>query len=470
MKGDRSLGRFDNVLGTIGDTPLIRLNRVVEDLCTPVWIKAESFNPGGSIKDRIGLSMIEAAERDGSLLPGGTVVEGTAGNTGVGLAIAAAVKGYHCIFAIPEKMSVEKIRMLKAFGAEVVVTPAGVAPDHPEFFGNVAKRIAAETPGAVLADQFYNPVNPDTHYDTTGPEIWKQTGGKITHFVASPATGGTISGTARFLKDRSASVQAIAGDPIGSTYASYFAKGELGGSGPYKVEGAGGDRIPGTLDFDLIDEFMQVSDRDSFRMARRLTREEGLFAGGSTGLIVHVAVELARRLNDPNACIVCLLADTGERYLSKFYNDDWMRENQMLPAAPQTAAALLERKRLAGAPNLISVSPRDPVSLGLELIDTHHVSQMPVVDNGNSIGAVTEAKLMAAVIRRPEDVDEPIGSLAGAPFPVVPPDAGPTRLTHELSRDVSAVLVADANGILGVLTRYDLFKYLKNSGEGRRGG
>ncbi|MCG8469224.1 MAG: pyridoxal-phosphate dependent enzyme [Gemmatimonadetes bacterium] len=470
MKGDRSLGRFETVLDTIGDTPLIRLNRVTDDARTPVWIKVESFNPGGSVKDRIGLAIIEAAEREGRLAPGGTVVEGTAGNTGVGLAIAAAVKGYRCVFAIPEKMSAEKIRMVKAYGAEVVVTPTGVGPDDPEYYGNVARRIAEETPGAVLADQFFNPVNPEAHYETTGPEIWDQTDGQVTHLVAAPATGGTISGAARFLKERNPDLQVVAGDPVGSIFAGYFATGEKGGGAPYKVEGVGNDKIPSTLDFDVIDEFMKVSDRDAFHMARRLTREEGLFAGGSSGLIVHVAVELARRVDDPTSCIVCLLTDTGERYLTKLYNDEWMRENQMLPSTPATAAALLEQKRAAGAPDLIAVAPSDPVSRGLELIDEHHVSQMPVIDNGNSIGAVTEAKLMAAVIRRPEQLGEPIGSLAGAPFPAVPPDADPTRLTHELSRESSAVLVADATGILGVLTRYDLFQHMLSSGEVRSGG
>lgn len=468
MKEDRSLGRYESVLGTIGNTPLIRLNRVVDDVRTPVWVKVESFNPGGSVKDRTGLAIIEEAERDGRLRPGGTVVESTGGNTGVGLAIAAAVKGYRCVFAIPDKMSAEKIRLVEAFGAEVIITPSGVSTDDPDYYGNVAKRIAEETPGAILADQFFNPVNPETHFETTGPEIWEQTEGRVTHFVAAPATGGTISGTARYLKQKNSRVRIIAGDPAGSILAGFFQTGREGAGSPYKVEGVGNDRIPGTLDFDLIDEFMQVSDRDAFHMARRLTREEGLFAGGASGLIVHVAIEVARAAADPDACVVSMLTDTGERYLSRLYNDEWMRENGMLPSAPTVAGSLLERKRMAGAPDLISVSPRDSVARALELIDQHHVSQLPVIENGNSVGAVTEARLMAAVLRRPEQVDEPIGSLAGAPFPTVPPDADPTRLTRELSREVSAVLVADTAGILGVLTRYDLLQYLMKPGEVRR--
>ncbi len=460
LRENRARGRFESVLGTIGSTPLIRLNRVVGRIRTPVWIKVESFNPGGSVKDRIGLAIIEAAEREGRLAPGGTVVEGTAGNTGVGLAIAAAVKGYRCVFAIPDKMSAEKIRMVKAFGAEVIVTPTAVSPDHPDYYGNVAKRIVAETPGAILADQFFNPVNPDAHYRTTGPEIWEQTEGRVTHFVASPATGGTITGVARYLKEKNPRIRIIAGDPEGSIFARYFATGEKTAGAPYKVEGVGNDKIPGTLDFGLVDEFRKVSDVQAFEVARRLTREEGLFAGGSSGLITHVALEVARELDDPEACVVSMLTDTGERYLSKLYNDEWMRENQLLPAGPATAATLLDRKRATGLPALVCVSPDDTIEHGLELVDEYHVSQLPVIENGRAIGSVTESKLMAAVIRHPDRAADPIRSLAGSPFPSVPPDAEPTRLTRELGREVAAVLVEDEGGILGVLTRYDLLQHL----------
>ncbi len=319
---------YDDVLQTIGWTPLIRLNRVTDGARTPVYLKAESFNPGGSVKDRIGVALIEAAERDGLLRPGGTIVEGTSGNTGIGLAVAAAVKGYRCVFTIPDKMSDEKVRLLRAFGAEVIVTPT-VEPDHPEYYGTVARRIADETPNAYLADQFYNPVNPEAHYLTTGPEIWEQTDGRVTHFVASPGTGGTISGTARFLKEKNPSVRVIGGDPEGSVFTGYSETGEVGEGAPYKVEGIGNDKLPGTLHFEWIDEFRSVDDRTSFNMARRITREEGLFVGGSTGLIVHVAAEIAREVDDPEACIVAILCDTGERYLSKVFNDEWLEENGM---------------------------------------------------------------------------------------------------------------------------------------------
>lgn len=319
---------YDDVLQTIGWTPLIRLNRVTDGARTPVYVKAESFNPGGSVKDRIGVALIEAAEQEGRLRPGGTIVEGTSGNTGIGLAVAAAVKGYRCVFTIPDKMSIEKVRLLRAFGAEVVVTPT-VEPDHPEYYGTVARRIAEETPNAFLADQFYNPVNPEAHYRTTGPEIWEQTGGLVTHFVASPGTGGTISGVARYLKERDPDVRVIAGDPEGSVFRGYSETGEIGEGAAYKVEGIGNDKLPGTLHFDWIDEFRTVDDHSSFAMARRLTREEGLFVGGSTGLIVHIAVNVAREVDDPEACVVAILCDTGERYLSKVFNDEWLEANGM---------------------------------------------------------------------------------------------------------------------------------------------
>lgn len=317
---------YEDVLQTIGWTPLIRLNRVTDGARTPVYLKAESFNPGGSVKDRIGVALIEAAEKAGQLKPGGTIVEGTSGNTGIGLAVAAAVKGYRCVFTIPDKMSDEKVRLLRAFGAEVIVTPT-VEPDHPDYYGTVARRIAEENPNAFLADQFYNPANPEAHYLTTGPEIWEQTEGRVTHFVASPGTGGTISGTARYLKERNPQVRVIAGDPEGSVFTGYSETGEVGEGAPYKVEGIGNDKLPGTLHFEWIDEFRRVDDRTSFHMARRITREEGLFVGGSTGLIVHIAVDVARAVDDPTACVVAILCDTGERYLSKVFNDEWLTEN-----------------------------------------------------------------------------------------------------------------------------------------------
>jgi cystathionine beta-synthase len=320
---------YDSVLETIGRTPLVRLGRLAEGLRTPVYVKLESFNPAGSVKDRIGPAIIDAAERDGTLVPGGTIVEGTAGNTGLALAMVAAVRGYDCLFTVPDKMSDEKIQLLRAYGAEVVVVPT-VPPDHPEHYVTVARRIADERPGAVLADQFYNPANPAAHEATTGPEIWEQTGGAVTHFVASAGTGGTISGAGRYLKSRNPGVRVIAGDPRGSVYAHFKGTGELIEGERYKVEGVGNDKIPGTLDMDVVDEFRTVDDGTAFRMARRITREEGMLAGGSTGLIVSVALDVAAEVDDPEACVVALFCDTGERYLSKLYNDSWMEENGFL--------------------------------------------------------------------------------------------------------------------------------------------
>ncbi len=319
----------DSILDVIGWTPLIRLRSVVGELRTPVYGKAEFMNPGGSVKDRIGPAIIDAAERAGKLRPGGVIVEGTSGNTGVGLALAAATRGYRCIFTIPDKMSVEKVRLLKSFGAEVLITPSDVPPDHPDNYVERAGQIARDTPNAVLADQFYNQANPEAHYRSTGPEIWEQTGGRVTHLVAAPGTGGTVSGVGRYLKEQNPDVRIIAGDPEGSVLARYFRTGEKGEGEAYLVEGIGNEKIPTTLWFDTIDQFRTVGDARAFRMARRLTREEGLFVGGSSGLNASVALDLAHEIDDPEALIVFILCDTGERYLSKLFNDDWLRENGM---------------------------------------------------------------------------------------------------------------------------------------------
>src|SRR5687767_10492331 len=381
MKQERNRGTCDSVLDTIGWTPLIRLNSITRGIRTPVYAKAEFFNPGGSVKDRIGLPIIERAEREGKLKPGGTIVEGTSGNTGVGLAIAAALRGYKCIFTMPDKMSQEKVRLLKAFGAEVIVTPTAVPPDHPDSYVMMAKRIAKETPNAILADQFYNEANPQAHYDVTGPELWDQTEGRITHFVAAAGTGGTIAGVGRYLKEKNPEIRIIAGDPVGSILADYWRTGgkEIREGVPYKVEGIGQDKIPGTLDMSVIDDFQTVTDKESFAMARRLTREEGLFVGGSSGLITHVALRVAREVNDPNAFVVTVLCDTGERYLSKLYSDEWMRENQMLDADRTTMSFILGGKRKGSQP-IISVGPGTTVRQALRLMALHDVSQLPVMD------------------------------------------------------------------------------------------
>ena len=450
---------YANVLETIGWTPLIRLNAVAAGIRTPVFAKAEFFNPGGSVKDRIGIAMIEAAERDGHLKPGGLVVEATSGNTGVGLAIAAAVKGYRCIFTMPDKMSQEKARLLRALGAEVVITPTAVPPDHPENYIVKGRAIAAAQPNAVFVDQHYNPVNPEVHYRTTGPEIWEQTDGRVTHFVCSPGTGGTVSGAGRYLKERNPKVRVIAGDPVGSIYLQYAKTHQKTEGHPYKVEGIGGDKIPSSLHWDVIDEWLPVSDQDAILIVRRLAREEGLFTGGSTGVNIVSALDVARRVNDPSALVVTVLCDTGERYLSKVYNDEWLRENQILEADRVTAGRLVAAKE-NGAPALIHVGPEATARQALNLMSTYNVSQLPVLDGGDGVGAVSEQVLMAKALTEPGTLDRPIGELMDPPFPVVDADLPIDRLTTLLSRGTPAVLVRRAGTITGIVTRYDVLHQL----------
>ncbi len=450
---------YANVLETIGWTPLIRLHAVTQGMRTPVYAKAEFFNPGGSVKDRIGIAMIEAAEREGRLQPGGLIVEATSGNTGVGLAIAAAVKGYHCIFTMPDKMSQEKARLLRALGAEVIITPTAVAPDHPDNYIMKGRAIAAAHPNAIFADQHFNPVNPEAHYRTTGPEIWEQTSGKVSHFVCAPGTGGTVTGAGRYLKERNPEIRVIAGDPVGSIYTEYARTHRKTEGAPYKVEGIGGDKIPTALDFAVVDEWMFVSDKDAFLMARRLAKEEGLFCGGSTGVNVVSALEVARKLNDPRAWVVTILCDTGERYLSKVFNDEWLLENQILDAERLTVARLVGAKE-NGAPPLISVAPQATVRQALNLMSTYNVSQLPVLEGADGVGAVSEQGLMARAIEDPAALDRPVRELMDPPFPVVDGEWPVERLTAMLSRETPAALVRRGGKLAGIVTRYDLLHQL----------
>ena len=450
---------YDSVLATIGWTPLIRLGRVGAGLRTPVYGKAEYANPGGSVKDRIGLAILEDAERRGELRPGGTVVEGTSGNTGVGLAIAAAIKGYRCIFTMPDKMSMEKVRLLKAYGAEVVVTPTAVPPEHPDHYVMKAKQIVSETPGAILANQFYNQVNPEAHYQTTGPEIWEQTEGRVTHFVAGAGTGGTVSGTGKYLKERNPRIRVIAGDPVGSLYTQYHSTRRMGEGHPYKVEGIGGDKIPTTVWFDWIDEFRQVSDKTSFTMARRVAREEGILLGGSAGLNVAISLDLARQLDDPEDLIVTILSDTGERYLSKQFNDAWMQENQMLETPRTTVQQLLER-RPANAPAVVSVAPAAAVRQALTLMSTWGVSQIPVLENGQSVGGLIEGTLMTRALAQPALLDRPVSEVMDPPFPEVDAGTATDRVGSMLTRENPAALVRKDGELIGIVSRYDVLQQL----------
>ena len=457
----RHLTPYENILGTIGWTPLVRLNRVTRGVRTPIWAKAEFFNPGGSLKDRIGLPIIERAEREGRLRPGGTIVEGTSGNTGVGLAIAAVLKGYRCIFTMPDKMSQEKVRLLKAFGAEVIITPTAVPPDHPDHYVMMARRIAQETPNAILADQFYNDANPQAHYDTTGPEIWDQTGGRVTHFVSGAGTGGTVTGVGRYLKERNRDVKVVVGDPVGSILAELW---RTNGTGrpegvPYKVEGIGQDKLPGTLDLAIVDDFVTVTDRESFTMARRLTREEGLFVGGSAGLAVHVALQLARKIDDPAACIVVILADTGERYLSKLYSDEWMRENQMLDSDRATLAHVLRAKPESPAP-VVSIAPGATVRQALRLMAMHDVSQLPVMDGASCVGSVSDWSLSAKSLEDQKLLDATVSTVMDPPYPIVDEGHPAEGIAKLLSKSNPAVLVRRNGQVGGIVTRSDLLAFL----------
>ncbi len=456
---DRHRRPYANVLETVGWTPLIRLARVAAGVRTPVYGKAEFFNPGGSVKDRIGAAIIEDAERRGALKPGGVIVEGTSGNTGVALALAAALKGYHCIFTMPDKMSQEKVRLLRAFGADVIITPTAVPPDHPDNYVMKAKAIAQQTPNAILANQFYNQVNPDAHYASTGPELWEQTDGRITHLVGGAGTGGTLSGAGRFLKEQHPDVNIVVAEPEGSVFAEYARCGTMPEGHPYKVEGIGGDKIPDTLHFDYIDEFITVSDRAAFHMARRITREEGLFVGGSTGLIVTAALQIAHRVDDPEACIVAILCDTGERYLSKVFNEEWLRENQMLEVERITAGALLRAKPRDVAA-LVTLAPSQTGRQALNLMETFDISQLPIVENGTCIGSLSEGPLMASAIAQPSVLDRQVREVMEAPYPVVTPDLPMEQLSELLSRETPAVLVQQDDDLAGIITRYDVFHHM----------
>ncbi len=451
--------RYQNsILETVGNTPLVKLNRVTADIKATVLAKVEFFNPGGSVKDRIAIAMIDAAEKEGTLKPGGTIVESTSGNTGAGLALVAALRGYKAIFTMPDKMSQEKVRNLKAFGAEVIVTPTAVAPESPESYYSVAKKIVQETPNAILANQYFNPVNPEAHYLTTGPEIWEQTDGKVNYFVAGMGTGGTISGTGKFLKEKNANLQVVGADPVGSILKNYFNTQEIAEAKPYKVEGVGEDIIPSTIHFEYIDRVIDVGDKESFNTARRISREEGILIGGSGGLAAAAALQVARDLAKDQTVVV-LFPDSGVKYLSTFYSDDWMRENRFWDIASITLDRALAVKS-SGMNSLISVSPSQTVREAIALLSKHNISQIPVFESTRPIGHLEEGDIMAKVISDNKLFDAPVKEVMLESLPVISSKRHIFDAKNYLTSEYPAVLVEDSGKITGIITKSDLLEYL----------
>jgi cystathionine beta-synthase len=454
---------YESILDTIGHTPLVRLNRIARDVRPLMLAKCEQFNPGGSVKDRIGLRMIEACERVGLLQPGGTIVEPTSGNTGTGLAIAACIKGYRCIFVMTDKVSEEKRSLLRAYGAEVVVCPSTVSFESPEHYQNVAARLAREIPGACSPNQYANPANPRSHYEGTGPELWADTDGKLTAFVAGIGTAGTIVGTAQYLKEQNPNVKVIGADPAGSIYSHDEPH-------PYKVEGIGTDHLPVNWDPSVVDEIIRVDDRTSFQLTRRLAREEGILCGGSCGTALGAALEYSKRLG-PDDVVVVLLPDTGRGYLSKIYNDTWMRENGFVePASQPTLADVLAFRRqfTPDLPMLVEVTPEETVASAIERFHRFGISQLPVVDQGRVVGSLTENQLLQRLAAGERLNGQRVGEWQGPPLPTLP-EAATVRDAYALfAGGQMAVAVKGPDGLSGVISKSDLMEFWANAG--RAGG
>jgi cystathionine beta-synthase len=444
----------ENILGLIGNTPLVRLNRLARDVKPKIFAKMENLNPGYSVKDRIGVRMIEAAEHTGSLKPGGTVIEATSGNTGIGLALAAAVKGYKCIFVMTDKASVEKSRYLKALGADVVITPVSAKPGTPDHYVSTAKRIASETPNSFYPDQYSNPANPEAHYNTTGPELWRQTEGKITHFVAGLGTGGTISGTGRFLKEQDPHIKIIGADPYGSIFKTFKETGKIVETTPYLVEGIGQEIVPPNVHIKYVDEVINVTDRESFEMSRLLGRMEGIFCGGSTGTNLAAALRVAKDL-DENAIVVFIVCDTGEHYLTKHHSDEWLKEKRLLEPQKISAGLISGTKKPQAPKSLVFVTPSDVVGDALGKMDDLGLSQIPVLEEGRAVGSLRENRCLAKVVRNRELLTSPVSEVMEASFPTVDVDASSTEVTRRLQTS-PAVLVEEYGRIVGIITRHDV--------------
>jgi cystathionine beta-synthase len=457
-------GDYPTVLDLVGSTPLVRLQRLSRDVQPTLLAKLEYMNPGGSVKDRIGLRMIEQAERDGNLAPGGTIVEPTSGNTGVGLAIVAALKGYRCVFVMPDKIAEEKRALLRAYGAEVVICPTAVPPESPESYYSVSNRLAEEIPGAFKPDQYSNQANPQAHYETTGPELWEQTGGEIDALVLSVGTGGTVTGTARYLKEQKPDLLVVGADPEGSIFSN------PDNVHPYLVEGIGEDFWPTTFDPSLVDEFMTVSDRESFRTARRLAREEGILVGGSGGTAVWAMLQVAERFG-PEATLVTIIPDSGRGYLSKVYDDNWLLEHGFLeraaPAATIQAVLSYKRDEEPEVPELVTVATHQKVGEAIDLMQRYGISQIPVVRNGDEaasladvVGSIRESGLLDRGFRNQDALSEDIAAAMEPPLPAVEIGASVDTVFADLSAGNPAVVVARGGRPVGVLTRADLLEYL----------
>ena len=446
----------DSILDLVGNTPMVRLQKVARGVRPTILAKLEQLNPGGSVKDRIGLTMVEEAERTGQLRPGGTIIEPTSGNTGHGLAMVAAIKGYNMIFVMPDKMSAEKISLLRAYGADVVVCPTNVERESPQSYYSVADRLSLEIPGAFQPNQYFNQRNPEAHYRTTGPEVWEQTDGRIDVFVAGMGTGGTISGVARYLKEKKPAVHVVGADPEGSLYSGPIA--------PYKVEGVGEDFMPGTMDIKVVDQIVQVTDKQSFVMARRLAREEGILVGGSSGMALHAALEVARD-RGPEDVIVVLFPDTGRNYLSKFLNDEWMRQNGFMARLGAVRIREVLAEHAQGMPPLVTVESGRSVGEAIDIMQRYGISQVPVTDDGQGvIGTLQERTLLDRVYRDPSVVTTPVSGAMDAPLSQVGVDSSIDDAFEPLLRGEQAVLVVEAGKPVAVITRADLLEFVAHRG------
>jgi cystathionine beta-synthase len=447
---------YNSVLEIIGNTPLVRINNITgqHGIKAQVYAKMESLNPGYSVKDRIGVSMIDDAEAKGILKPGGTLIEATSGNTGIGMALVAAVRGYRCIFVMTDKVSVEKRRYLRALGADIVICSAAAKYGTPDHYVSTAKRIAEETPNSFYPDQYNHPANPLAHYRTTGPEIWRDTEGKITHFVASIGTGGTITGTARYLKEMNPAIKVIGADPYGSIFKTYKETGQVPEATPYLVEGIGQNIPVGNADVKIIDEIINITDRESFEMSRQLGRQEGIFCGGSAGTIFAGALRVAKDL-DENAVVVFIVCDTGEHYLTKHHSDEWMKEKLLLEPQKITAGLINETKN-AGAPaDLVFVGPEDSVGGALETMDRAGVTQIPVLENNASVGSLRESQVLQKLIRNRSLLDAKVADVMDKSFPTVDIDTGADEIKRKLQKS-PAVLIENFGRITGIITRSDV--------------